>query len=141
MRNFTRAAKRLIMRWSSPRSQVLSGFNYAVMIYAMIMVFVSAGLIFTMAIPTRVDGQGLNHDHTNYGSAVDNIRIDELDRRVQAIESLRIDVRLAVIESLVKETNSNSFWGPMSMGGIGLLALREAIKAYRERNARDDDDA
>lgn len=88
-----------------------------------------AALLVTLAIPVR--GQRV---YPQQSTAVADYEIQNLDKRISTIEALNLDRRLTVIETLLKDVNGGQVWSQLSMGGVGLLLAREAVRVIQARN-------
>lgn len=63
--------------------------------------------------------------------------IQNLEERVRVIEDLKIDHRLTVIETLLRDLDSSSTWFRVSTGGTGaLLAKAVYDQMTRKENGR-----
>ena len=114
-------------RLTSPATVLFKTVNILVLVYAGLMVLEVPFMLVNTARPARAQ------------SAVQEYKLQSLEKRMDAFEAMRIGERMAVLEELAKATNANSYWGPMSMGGVGLLIAREAFKALREKASSDKD--
>ena len=89
-----------------------------------------AVLLVILAIPVR--GQRIST--LQQSNAVAEYEIQNLDKRISTIEALNLDRRLSVIEALLKDVNGGQVWSQLSMGGVGMLMIREVIKVLQSRN-------
>lgn len=130
--------KEFTARLPAPVGEIWDIFYGLVIGYAGILLIASVFLV-TVNLTTNAQSiRGIQSQVIQPSLA--DYRLEELYRRVSAIEALNIDKRLAVIEELLKSVNSQTVWGPMSMGGVALLLLREAYASMRSGRRRPDDD-
>jgi len=68
-------------------------------------------------------------------------RLEDLDSRTKAIESLsmRLDQRLTIIETTLRNVESGTSWNQLTMGGIGLLIARAVYQELMSRHRRKED--
>lgn len=64
------------------------------------------------------------------------MEINTLDKRINAIEGLNIDRRLAVIEQILMDLRDNNTMHRLTMGGTSLLIAERVYRAVR-RTATD----
>lgn len=96
-------------------------FHTAVILYSLLLIM--------LAIP--VWGQGSRY--IPQSNSVTDYQIQNLDRRISTIEALNLDKRLAVIEALLSDVKGGTLWSQLSMGGVGLILLKEAVNAVKKR--------
>jgi hypothetical protein len=72
------------------------------------------------------------------GQVRENPEVEDLTRRVGNIESLNLDHRLTVIETLLNEVHGDHVPHLLTMGGTALLILERAVKAMSKRVQEED---
>ena len=74
--------------------------------------------------------------------AQNNIRTDRLEYQVENLEKQMenipatmqtMDRRLTIIETILRDVEGGSVWGQITMGGVGLLLLKEVAQAIRKK--------
>jgi len=65
---------------------------------------------------------------------VQRYEVTELERRINSMESLNLDHRLTVIETLLLDLQNSSTWSRFTMGGTGLLIAERVVAALRRKS-------
>lgn len=68
------------------------------------------------------------------------VEIEDLERRVAGFESLNLDHRLTVIETILKEDQDNEWKSSATGIGTGLLIVHTAYREVRKRIQDEDKD-
>ncbi len=58
---------------------------------------------------------------------------DDIERRIRELESLNLDHRLTVIETLLRDQENNGRWMLLSSGGVGLLLAEAVFRTTKKR--------
>lgn len=90
-------------------------FHILVSVYAVLLVMLSIESVVAKAQP------------------VQQYQITEVERRVSSIETLNLDHRLTIIETILTELNTSKIFDRLTMGGTGLLIVERVVMAMRKR--------
>lgn len=69
-----------------------------------------------------------------------NPQVEELTRRITSLETLNLDHRLTVIETLLNDIHGDHWGQQMTMGGTALLILERAVQAFRKKVKEEDEE-
>lgn len=97
-------------------------FHLVVAFYAAYMLWASAGSLLGQirSIPSVQD-------------TITTYQVETLDKRVSALESLRLDQRLIKIETILDRMSSDAWQSQATMAGVALLLARTVYVAVLQR--------
>ena len=63
-------------------------------------------------------------------------QVETLERQIENIPSAMqtLDRRLTIIETILRDVEGGSIWGQMTMGGVGLLLLKELATVLKRKD-------
>lgn len=138
-----RLADQAAEKLPAPGGKAWHRLQIGVVSYGIFLVLYSTVIVTSIAVTHSITKAQSLQDRVDAArrEAVMSNQVSEIEKRITTLEQLNLDRRLTVIETLLKELNSNTFWGPASMGGVGILILKEVYMALgRKRKGRQDDD-
>jgi hypothetical protein len=72
-------------------------------------------------------------------SRVESEQQSDLERRIAALESMNVDHRLTILETIRQESEDSLLWSRVSTGGMGLLVMERMAGILRKRIANPND--
>lgn len=138
-----RLSCRIARKLPVPGGRIWRAFHIGVLSYSIFLMLMGTVLVTGIVVTRSIAKAQSLQDRVDAArqQAVMSGQVTELEKRLTAIEQLNLDRRLTVIETLLKEVNSQTVWGPLSMGGVGLLIFREAyLSLSKKRRSREEEE-